>query len=125
MKTVAMDICNGLMATSIKELAQRAADLAVCLIRSCDVVSECMAISADIALLEVSFQTGASVEDRKEQARALHQRLPGCKIILLCDENSTPEQARKVAVAKKDGWIDDFLFTSVGENYLSAVLQSI
>ena len=37
----------------------------------------------------------------------------------------TPEQARKVAVAKKDGWIDDFLFTSVGENYLSAVLQSI
>ena len=88
-------------------------------------VSECMAVSADIALLEVSFQTGASVEDRTEQARALHQRLPGCKIILLCDENSTPEQARKVAVAKKDGWIDDFLFTSVGENYLSAVLQSI
>lgn len=125
MKTIAMGVCNGLMAASIKDLMQQVADLTVRLIWGCDVVSECVAVSADIALLEVALRPRFALEDRMTQADMLRQRMPGCKIILLCDENSTPELARKVAMAKKDGLIDDFLFPSVGSHYLAALLQSV
>lgn len=125
MKTIAMGVCNGLMAASIRDLMQRVTNLTVCLIRGCDVVSECMAVSADIVLLEVAFPAGFTVEERIKQASLLRQQMPACRIVFLCDENSTPELARKVAVAKKDGLIDDFLFSSVGERYLVAILLSI
>ena len=125
MKTIAMDVCNGLMAASIRDLMQRVTNLTVCLIQGRDVVSECMAVSADIVLLEVAFPVGFTVEERIKQASLLRQQMPACRIVFLCDENSTPELARKVAVAKKDGLIDDFLFSSVGERYLVAILLSI
>ncbi len=125
MKTIAMGVCNGLMAASIRDLMQRVTNLTVCLIQGRDVVSECMAVSADIVLLEVAFPTGFTVEERIKQASLLRQQMPACRIVFLCDENSSPELARKVAVAKKDGLIDDFLFSSVGERYLVAILLSI
>ena len=125
MKTIAMGVCNGLMAASIRDLMQRVTNLTVCLIQGRDVVSECMAVSADIVLLEVAFPAGFTVEERIKQASLLRQQMPACRIVFLCDENSTPELARKVAVAKKDGLIDDFLFSSVGERYLVAILLSI
>lgn len=42
----------------------------------------------------------------------------------LCDENSAPEIARQVVQAKKDGRIDDFVYSSVSESYLTALLSA-
>ena len=50
---------------------------------------------------------------------------PGCSVVLRCDENSAPEVARRVVQAKKDGLIDDFVYSSVSETYLTALLSAL
>jgi hypothetical protein len=51
--------------------------------------------------------------------------LPNCKIVLLCDENSAPDIAREVMIAKKDGLIDAFFYSSVTAKYLIAALSAL
>jgi hypothetical protein len=43
----------------------------------------------------------------------------------LCDENSAPDNAKDVMLAKKDGKIDAFFYTSVTQNYLLAALEAL
>ena len=77
---------------------------------------------ADIVLMEACYGAGATLD---ECLRAGKDLRPGCRVVLLCDENSAPELARKVVLAKKDGLIDDFIYSSVSESYLTAMLESI
>ena len=119
MKTVLNGICNGLMAESIRHILEESGEFRVVSIR------EGEATSADIILLEVAYNPGYTVEERMDAVRSIRSRDPGARILLLCDENSAPELARKVVLAKKDGLIDDFIYSSVSESYLTAMLESI
>ena len=75
--------------------------------------------------MEAAFHIGATLDDCLKEARRLRSLRPECKTILLCDENSAPEVARRIALAKKDGLIDDFVYSSVSESYLTAMLYAI
>ena len=119
MKTVMTGICNGLMAESIRHILEESGEFRVVSIREGEVTS------ADIILLEVAYNPGYTVEERMAAVRSIRSRDPGARILLLCDENSAPELARKVVLAKKDGLIDDFIYSSVSESYLTAMLESI
>ena len=77
---------------------------------------------ADIVLMEACYGAGATLD---ECLRAGKDLRPGCRVVLLCDENSAPEVARRVAQAKKDGLIDDFVYSSVSESYLTALLSAM
>ena len=77
---------------------------------------------ADIVLMEACYGSGASLDECLKKGKSLG---PGCAVVLLCDENSAPELARQVVLAKKDGLIDDFIYSSVSESYLTAMLESI
>lgn len=55
----------------------------------------------------------------------IRKKIPPCKLVMLCDENSAPDIAREVANAKKDGLIDAFFYSSVTEKYLTAALASL
>ena len=77
---------------------------------------------ADIVLMEACYGAGATLD---ECLRAGKDLGPGCRVVLLCDENSAPEVARRVAQAKKDGLIDDFVYSSVSESYLTALLSAM
>ena len=77
---------------------------------------------ADIVLMEACYGAGATLD---ECLRAGKDLRPGCRVVLLCDENSAPEVARRVAQAKKDGLIDDFVYSSVSESYLTALLSAL
>ena len=77
---------------------------------------------ADIVLMEVCYGAGATLDECLQAGKDLR---PGCRVVLLCDENSAPEVARRVAQAKKDGLIDDFVYSSVSESYLTALLSAL
>ena len=127
MKTILLSICNSLMAVSITHSLNHSGGFKVhsvapgCL----GIAEKCAAVSADILLMEAAYDTGATLDDCLNEARTLRSLRRDCRIILLCDENSTPEIARKVAQAKKDGLIDDFVYSSVSESYLTALLVAV
>ncbi|MDD6539525.1 MAG: hypothetical protein PUF85_01900 [Firmicutes bacterium] len=52
-------------------------------------------------------------------------RSPGCKIVLVVDENTEKKLADKVRQAKKDGLIDNFIYGSVSATYLLAVIDAL
>ena len=124
MKTVLTGICNGLMEASIHHILRGSKDFSVTELKNCADDAVCWT-DADIALLEVACNPGFTVDERLCQVRRLREWNPKCRILLICDENSTPELARKVAIAKKDGRIDDFLYSSVSESYLTAMLYAM
>ena len=93
--------------------------------RENEVLRECKALSPDILLLEVAFGRRTDLKTRLAEASEVRQNSPNCKIIFLCDENSSPELANQVVQAKRDGQIDEFFYASVGSRYLVAALTAI
>ena len=65
------------------------------------------------------------METRLNEVKQVRKKIPPCKLVMLCDENSAPDIAREVANAKKDGLIDAFFYSSVTEKYLTAALASL
>ena len=127
MKKIVLSICNSLMALSITHSLKQSGGFQIASIRpDCiEIAKECAAESADILLMEAAFNIGATLDDCLKEAKRLRSLRPECKTILLCDENSAPEVARQIALAKKDGLIDDFVYSSVSESYLTAMLYAI
>lgn len=127
MKKIVLSICNSLMAMSITHSLTQTGGFQIASIRpGCkEIARECADASADVLLMEAAFNIGATLDDCLKEAKRLRSLRPECKTILLCDENSAPEVARRIALAKKDGLIDDFVYSSVSESYLTAMLYAI
>ena len=116
MKRIKLDICNGLMDAAITRMLEHTEGFSV--IRGA-------ALPADVLLMESAYDPGFTLGDCLTRAKLLRSRCPECKVIVLCDENSAPEIARQVVQAKKDGRIDDFVYSSVSESYLTALLSAL
>lgn len=125
MKRILLDICNSLMAASIAHTLKQAKGFLVVSAHGESVAEACLRLSADIVIMEAAYDNGATVGDCLKEVCNLRRLCPKCRSILLCDENSAPEIARQVAQAKKDGRIDDFIYSSVSESYLTAMLYAI
>ena len=127
MKKIVLSICNSLMELSIAHsLTQTGGFQIVSIHHGCgEIARECADASADVLLMEAAFHIGSTLDDCLKEAKRLPSLRPECKTILLCDENSAPEVARQIALAKKDGLIDDFVYSSVSESYLTAMLYAM
>lgn len=68
-----------------------------------------------------ALEAGGTARVRDE----VKQQSPHCKIVLIVDENAEKELARHVLQAKKDGLIDNFIYGSVSDAYLSAVIDTL
>jgi len=90
-----------------------------------DIALECEMLGAQMVLMEVSYANGTTVETRLREVKRIRSRMPNCRIVLLCDENSAPDIAREVMLAKKDGLIDNFFYSSVTARYLLAALLAL
>lgn len=87
--------------------------------------TSCMALNADVLLMDISRRPQFALEERLETAKRIRQALPKCKIALLCDENADPDIAEKVKDAKMLGLIDGFYHTSLTGEYISAALDAL
>lgn len=80
---------------------------------------------ASIVLMEVSGCAPYNLEERLRIRDMLKAENPDCKVVLVVDENSEKETAKRIRQAKKDGIIDQFLYGSVSAAYLSAVIDTL
>ena len=128
MRKIVVSIQNGLLAEALTSLLGNSGEFEpyrVVVDKSKRTVSACMACNADIVLMEVTQAVHTTLEARLNEGKQIRQLVPGCKIVLLCDENVSPEIAREVVAAKKSGQIDAFYYSSITGKYLVAALYAL
>ena len=85
----------------------------------------CAFMGANILIMEVTTYMPWRLEERIQIRDEVKAQNPGCKIVLVVDENTEMKLADKVRQAKKDGLIDNFIYGSVSSTYLSAVIDAL
>ena len=129
MVKILVSIHNGLLAEAMTAMLRESGEFEPFLLsvgnKNSDVVRECELLDVQMVLLEVSYANGTTLETRMKEVRRIRRAVPNCKIVLLCDENSAPEIARDVMLARKDGLIDNFFYSSVTARYILAALLAL
>ena len=129
MKKIVVSIGNGLLAEAITQMLTDSGEFQPFRLpvgtKKNDIVDQCEMLSAETLIAEVSYANGTTIGARIAEVKELRKKLPNCKIVLLCDENSAPDIAREVMNAKKDGLIDTFFYSSVTTKSLLAALYSL
>ena len=85
----------------------------------------CVFTDANILIMEVTAYTPWKLEERMKIRGEVKAQNPGCKIVLVVDENTEKKLADKVGQAKKDGLVDNFIYGSVSSSYLAAVIDAL
>ena len=80
---------------------------------------------ANILITEVTLYTPWRIEERLRLRKNLKEKLPGCKVVFVVDENSESGLADRVRQTMKDGLIDNFVYGSVSSTYLGAVIDTL
>lgn len=129
MKKIVVSIGNGLLAEAITQMLTDSGEFQTFRFpvgtKKNDIVGQCEMLSAETLIAEVSYAGGTTIDTRIAEVKELRKKLPNCKIVLLCDENSAPDIAHEVMIAKKDGLIDAFFYSSVTAKYLIAALSAL
>ena len=120
MREIVVSMQNTLLSEAIARLLAETGEF-----RVDDTFSLCRAAQADILLMEVSRMPAYTLESRLKLIECVRRALPNCKFVLLCDENSDPELARRVMIVRQDRLIDAFLYASVTPAYLTAALDAL
>lgn len=90
-----------------------------------DTAEQCRLFRPYALLMEVTGYTPWMLDERLKICEAVRRKVPGCKFVLSVDENAEPRLADKVKLCKKDGLIDAFIYNSVSERYLAAIMDSV
>ncbi|MDD6042136.1 MAG: hypothetical protein PUB87_00095 [Eubacteriaceae bacterium] len=127
MRRIVVDMQNFLFADAIAQTLRSAdSDFDVRKSESPDKTVELCSICEPYALLmEVTGYTPWKLEERLKIRDELKQIHPHCKIVLIVDENAEKKLAALVLQAKKDGLIENFIYSSVSAAYLSAVIDTL
>ena len=128
MRKIVVSIQNGLLAEALTSLLQLSGEFEpyrAVVDKNKRTVSACVACHADIVLMEVTHTAHTTLDERLLEGEQIRLLVPGCKIVLLCDEHVSPDIAREVVEAKKSGRIDAFYYSSVTGKYLVAALYAL
>ena len=128
MKKIIISIQNSLLAEAIAMALKKQGQFAPERIapgRSEEIVPACCAIRADILLMEVTHLVYSTLESRLVICDTLRQKLPECRLVLICDESADAELADRVKQTKQSGRIDAFFYASVTSSYLAAAFYAL
>ena len=127
MRRVVVDMQNYLFADAVAQALKRTdSDFDVRMSESPDKTAELCGLCEPYALLmEVTGYMPWKLEERLKIRNEVKQLKPYCKIVLIVDENAEKTLARRVLQSKKDGLIDNFIYSSVSAAYLSAVVDTL
>jgi DNA-binding NarL/FixJ family response regulator len=89
------------------------------------ILNVCRALGADVLFMEASLVEPFTYDARMAAAKRVREALPKCRIALMCDENANPELGERIAMAKRNGEIDNFFYSSVSGEYLAAALEAM
>ena len=90
-----------------------------------EIVQYCRITTPYALLMEVTGYPPYLLTERLKTRQEVKRDAPGCKIVLVVDENAEKKLADKVRQAKKDGLIDNFIYCSISATYLSAVIDAL
>ena len=86
----------------------------------------CGAEPTAVLLMDVMTLPPRSMAERIKIRNELKKSAPDCKVVLMVDEKSERKVADKVRLAKKDGLIDDFIYSGSASNaYIAAVIDAL
>ena len=127
LKRVVLDMQSVLYAKAIRRiLAQDLDEYQVDIAKTpSETVERCKILHADVLIMEVTPFTPWQLLERMSLQAKVKKELPLCKYILLVDEKIDKEIMDNVKWSKQQNLIDGFLFTSVSESYLAAVVDSM
>lgn len=128
MRKIVVSIQNGLLAEALTQLLSASGEFEpyrTAVDKNKRAVAACVACNADLVLMEVTHTAHTTLEARLQEGEQMRKMVPGCKIVLLCDENVSPDIAADVVAAKKAGRIDAFYYSSVTGKYLIAALYAL
>jgi hypothetical protein len=128
MRKIVVSIQNTLLAEALTNLLKESGEFEpfrVVVDKKKRTVAACLAFEADIVLMEVSQAPAVALDVRKNEIKEIQRMLPACKVVLICDENVSPQIAADVVAAKKNHEIDAFYYSSVTTKYLIAALYAL
>lgn len=127
MRKIVLDIQSAIYAHNMERmLMQELEDCQIIVSESPDSTSEwCRLHNSDVLLMEVKAYSPWMFSERMKTTEKVRQNTPGCRIILFVNDENDTELSENVRQAKRDGFIDAFLFGSVSENYFASVIDSV
>jgi nitrogen regulatory protein PII len=127
MKRIVVNMQNSLFCNAIADTLRRLGnELEPYTINDVDkVVEECKWLTPYALLMEVTGYTPWKLCERMKIRDEVKKWWPECKIVLIVDENAEKEVAEQVKQAKKDGLIDQFIYSSISSTYLSAIVECL
>lgn len=127
MRKIVLDIQSTIHAHNMERmLMQELEDCQVIVSESPDSIAEwCKLHNADVLLMEVKAYSPWMFPERMKITKKVRKSTPECRIIFFVNDENDIELSENVRQAKRDGFIDAFLFGSVSENYFASVIDSI
>lgn len=128
MRQIVLNMKDFIFADAIAKALQASknSDFAVQKTSSPDEIRQYCEISSPYALLmEVTGYPPYVLPERLAVRDRVKAQNPNCKIVLLVDENSERQVAEQVKQAKKDGRIDQFIYSSTSADYLVALIDAL
>ena len=128
LRNIVISIPNSLMASCIERFLRDDRELRVFKEDRPQQAAElCRNINADILLVEIRDTPPYSIDDWMKICELQNTERLNYRIACIVDENTYPESAREVALAKSDLLIDAFFYSSSNINgeYLTAVISSL
>lgn len=127
MRKIVLDIQSAIHAHNMERmLMQELEDCQVIVSESPDSTAEwCKLHNADVLLMEVKAYSPWMFPERMKITKKVRKSTPECRIIFFVNDENDIKLSENVRQAKRDGFIDAFLFGSVSENYFASVIDSI
>ena len=127
MRKVVLDLQSGLYAKAVRRILVQDLDgYQVDISKNpTETVERCRILQPDVLLMEVTGYTPWMLSERLSIRDEVKRHVPSVKIVFLIDDKAEVALVGKIKKAKQEKLIDAFLFTSVSESYLVAVMDSL
>ena len=127
MRKVVLDLQSGLYAKAVRRILVQDLDgYQVDISKNpTETVERCRILQPDVLLMEVTGYTPWMLSERLSIRDEVKRHVPSVKIVFLIDDKAEVALVEEIKKAKQEELIDAFLFTSVSENYLVAVMDSL
>ena len=127
MRKVVLDLQSGLYAKAVRRILVQDLDgYQVDISKNpTETVERCRILQPDVLLTEVTGYTPWMLSERLSIRDEVKRHVPSVKIVFLIDDKAEVALVEEIKKAKQEELIDAFLFTSVSESYLVAVMDSL
>ena len=85
----------------------------------------CIASKADVLLAEVRERPPHTLDGWNIRVNAIKKSITGSKAVYVVDENSSPDLADQVALARRNRLIAAFVYGTVSGEYVTALIGSL